>query len=97
MAKSDAKSDSLAVEYLQSRIQQAKQEVAKLEKKLYEAETEYFSTESSQMGTLLKVRQKRRPAQAPPFRSREGFRHSRPPFPPPDDRLLFASLPTLVC
>merc|ERR1739848_194900 len=28
--------------------------VAKLEKKLYEAETEYFSTESSQMGTLLK-------------------------------------------
>ena len=46
---------SLAVEYLQGRIQQAKQEIGKLEKKIYDAEAEYFSSESSQMGTLLKV------------------------------------------
>ena len=47
--------DSMAEEYLQSRIQQAKQEIAKIEKRVYDAETEYFSCESSQMGTVLKV------------------------------------------
>mmetsp|Transcript_8336 Transcript_8336/g.30095 ORF Transcript_8336/g.30095 Transcript_8336/m.30095 type:complete len:129 (-) Transcript_8336:100-486(-) len=46
--------DSMAEEYLQSRIQQAKQEIAKIEKRVYDAETEYFSCESSQMGTVLK-------------------------------------------
>uniref|UniRef100_A0A7S2SZM4 Chromatin modification-related protein MEAF6 n=1 Tax=Chloropicon primus TaxID=1764295 RepID=A0A7S2SZM4_9CHLO len=46
---------SLAVEYLQGRIQSAKLEIGKIEKKIYDAEAEYFSSESSQMGTLLKV------------------------------------------
>ena len=52
MAKHDL--TSLAMEYLQGRMQAAKQEIAKIEKKMYDAETEYFSSESSQMGTLLK-------------------------------------------
>jgi len=54
MANHSSVKSSLAVDYLTNRIQQAKQDLAKIEKKMYDAETEYFQSESSQMGTLLK-------------------------------------------